>query len=135
MIWVSTRGGAGPAGSQIATATINGMSWSLYKGTVSTWTVFSFVAPYEINNYYQDLLPFFTYLINNQGVSSSQYLVGLQASTKPFTGGATLTTSAYYATIQVGAYKQCGGSGYAGSTTCVSGKTCTYVNAYWSQCN
>ncbi|KAG8915889.1 hypothetical protein FRC01_003476 [Tulasnella sp. 417] len=103
MIWLSTRGGAGPAGSQIATATINDMSWSLYQGTVSTWTVYSFVAPYEINNYYQDLLPFFTYLINNQGVSSDQYLVGIQAGTEPFSGGATLTTSAYYATVQVAA--------------------------------
>ncbi|KAG8902340.1 hypothetical protein FRC01_009607 [Tulasnella sp. 417] len=135
MIWLSTRGGASPAGSQIATVTINGMSWKLYKGTVMTWTVFSFVAPYEIQNYYQDLLPFLTYLTNNQGVSSDQYLVGIQAGTEPFTGGATVTTSAYYATVQVAPYKQCGGSGYTGPTTCVSGYTCTYVNTWWSQCN
>ncbi|KAG8935049.1 Esterase/lipase/thioesterase [Tulasnella sp. 417] len=32
------------------------------------------------------------------------------------------------------AYGQCGGSGWTGATTCVSGYTCTYSNAYYSQC-
>ncbi|KAF9000254.1 carbohydrate deacetylase [Cyathus striatus] len=29
---------------------------------------------------------------------------------------------------------QCGGQGWTGLTTCVSGNTCTYVNAWYSQC-
>ncbi|KAJ9624845.1 hypothetical protein H2203_004795 [Taxawa tesnikishii (nom. ined.)] len=32
------------------------------------------------------------------------------------------------------AYAQCGGQGWTGATTCVSGYTCTYSNAYYSQC-
>ncbi|KAJ3047937.1 hypothetical protein HK097_011030 [Rhizophlyctis rosea] len=32
------------------------------------------------------------------------------------------------------AWAQCGGQGYQGSTTCVSGYTCKYTNQYWSQC-
>ncbi|PQE29576.1 fungal cellulose binding domain-containing protein [Rutstroemia sp. NJR-2017a BBW] len=31
-------------------------------------------------------------------------------------------------------YGQCGGSGWTGSTTCVSGSCCTYSNDYYSQC-
>ncbi|KAJ3837483.1 cellulase CEL6B [Lentinula raphanica] len=31
-------------------------------------------------------------------------------------------------------YGQCGGIGWSGATTCVSGATCTVVNAYYSQC-
>ncbi|OKL57012.1 putative mannan endo-1,4-beta-mannosidase F [Talaromyces atroroseus] len=34
----------------------------------------------------------------------------------------------------VGAYGQCGGSGYSGSTVCISGYVCTYENAFYSQC-
>ncbi|GJE96364.1 glycosyl hydrolase family 61-domain-containing protein [Phanerochaete sordida] len=34
----------------------------------------------------------------------------------------------------VAQYGQCGGQGYTGSTTCVSGSTCTVVNPYYSQC-
>ena len=31
-------------------------------------------------------------------------------------------------------YGQCGGSGWTGCTVCASGSTCTYSNAYYSQC-
>ncbi|TFK40448.1 endo-1,4-beta-xylanase C precursor [Crucibulum laeve] len=38
------------------------------------------------------------------------------------------------ATAQSGAWGQCGGQGWGGATTCVSGYTCTYSNPYYSQC-
>ncbi|KAK0455173.1 glycoside hydrolase family 12 protein [Desarmillaria tabescens] len=99
MIWLSTRGGAGPAGSQIGTATINGITWKLFQGTVSTWTVYSFVAPSEITNFKSDLKPFLTYLTSNRGVPSSQFLVQAQGGTEPFIGSATFSTSAYAISI------------------------------------
>ncbi|KAK6435017.1 hypothetical protein LTR95_008800 [Oleoguttula sp. CCFEE 5521] len=38
------------------------------------------------------------------------------------------------AVAQQAIYAQCGGSGYSGGTTCVSGSTCVVVNPYYSQC-
>ncbi|KIP12630.1 glycoside hydrolase family 3 protein [Phlebiopsis gigantea 11061_1 CR5-6] len=35
---------------------------------------------------------------------------------------------------QAGQYGQCGGIGWAGATTCISGWTCTELNDYYSQC-
>lgn len=99
MIWLSTRGGAAPAGSQIGTANVNGVTWRLFKGTVQTWTIFSFVAPNEITNFNADLKPFFTFLTQNQGVPASQVLVQAQAGTEPFVGSATLTTTSYSMSI------------------------------------
>ncbi|KAI0314500.1 glycoside hydrolase family 12 protein [Amylostereum chailletii] len=99
MVWLSARGGAGPAGSQIGTATVDGVTWKLFQGTVSTWQVFSFVAPTEITNFDSDLLPFLTFLVENHGVPSSQFLVQAQAGTEPFIGSATLRTIAYKTTI------------------------------------
>ncbi|KAJ3718900.1 glycoside hydrolase family 12 protein [Lentinula raphanica] len=99
MIWLSSRGGAGPAGSQIGTADVNGVTWNLFQGVVETWTVFSFVAPSEITNFNSDLLPFYTFLIDNNGVPSSQFLVQAQAGTEPFVGSATLSTSSYAISI------------------------------------
>lgn len=32
------------------------------------------------------------------------------------------------------AYAQCGGNGFTGATTCVSGYHCQYQNDYYSQC-
>ncbi|KAK7466293.1 hypothetical protein VKT23_005021 [Stygiomarasmius scandens] len=86
MVWLSTRGGAGPAGSQIGTANVGGVTWNLFQGVVSTWTVFSFVAPSEITNFNSDLLPFLTFLTQNNGVSTSSFLVQAQAGTEPFEG-------------------------------------------------
>ncbi|KAG7086401.1 hypothetical protein E1B28_002356 [Marasmius oreades] len=99
MVWLSARGGAGPAGSQIGTANVNGVTWRLFKGQVSTWTVFSFVAPNEITNFNSDLKGFLNFLTANQGVSSSQFLVQAQAGTEPFVGSATLNTNSYSISI------------------------------------
>jgi len=94
MIWLSARGGAGPVGSQVATASVAGTDWALHQGTVENWTVFSFVAPEEITDFSADLLDFFNYLSTNFGVSTSNFFTGAGAGTEPFTGSATLTTSA-----------------------------------------
>lgn len=51
------------------------------------------------------------------------------------TGSTTTTSAASTGTgAAVGAYGQCGGTGYTGATACASGYTCTYSNAYYSQC-
>jgi hypothetical protein len=51
----------------------------------------------------------------------------------------TSTTAAPTSTSSSGAgtvpeYGQCGGTGWTGGTVCVSPYTCTYSNAYYSQC-
>ncbi|KAF8589705.1 glycoside hydrolase family 12 protein [Ramaria rubella] len=86
MYVVVVRGSAGPAGSQIGTADVNGVTWNLFRGTVSTWTVMSFVALSEITSFSSDVKPFLTYLMENQGVPPSQFLVQAQGGTEPFIG-------------------------------------------------
>lgn len=57
------------------------------------------------------------------------------ATTSSTTKASSTTSSAApSSTCTVGLYGQCGGSGYTGCTTCVSGSTCTVQNAYYSQC-
>ncbi|KAF8317317.1 hypothetical protein DL93DRAFT_2226292 [Clavulina sp. PMI_390] len=46
----------------------------------------------------------------------------------------TTTSTASVSTCTTAKYGQCGGIGYTGCTTCASGSTCTYSNAYYSQC-
>ncbi|KAF9049740.1 hypothetical protein BJ165DRAFT_1525075 [Panaeolus papilionaceus] len=45
-----------------------------------------------------------------------------------------LVSLAAVVVAQSPAWGQCGGQGWSGSTTCVSGYTCTYSNPYYSQC-
>ena len=39
-----------------------------------------------------------------------------------------------FALAQSQEWGQCGGIGWTGPTTCVSGTVCTVINAYYSQC-
>jgi len=102
MIWLSSRGQAGPAGSQVAVNLTIGsspVSWQLLAGVVQNWQIFSFVPDKATEKFEADLLPFFEYLMQNQSVPSSSLLVGLQAGTEPFSGKATLKTKFYSAAI------------------------------------
>ncbi|KAI1344347.1 endoglucanase B [Xylariaceae sp. FL0016] len=45
-----------------------------------------------------------------------------------------MLAAAQSATAQQSAWSQCGGIGWTGETTCVSGYSCTYSNDYYSQC-
>lgn len=152
------------SGSAIATPSIAGYSWKLFDGYNGSMRVFSFVASSNVNNFSGDLNLFLKYLATNNGLSSSQYLVVLQGGTEPFTGSnVVLTTSKYSVALNTGAtatsttrtsttttrtsttttasssgtapiYGQCGGQNWTGPTTCASGSTCVYSNAWYSQC-
>ncbi|KAH6974420.1 concanavalin A-like lectin/glucanase domain-containing protein [Ilyonectria sp. MPI-CAGE-AT-0026] len=103
MVWVGAYGGAGPiseTGSTIATPTVLGSKWKLFKGTNEGVIVFSFVAEKNIGNFEGDLNEFYKYLTSNQGVSKDLYVTSLQAGTEPFEGSnAVLKTSAYTITV------------------------------------
>jgi len=97
MIWLSGKGGIQPVGSlQTSGISLAGHTWNLWSGTTETWTTMSFVsADGDITSFSTDLTPFFQYLVDNQGVSSSQYIQAIQTGTEAFTGTANLVTSSF----------------------------------------
>lgn len=103
MIWLGALGGAGPissTGSVIATPTLAGVTWNLFEGPNGQMTVFSFVAQSNVESFSGDLTDFTSYLISEQGVSSSQILQSVGAGTEPFLGtDAVLTTSSYSVSV------------------------------------
>ena len=98
MIWLAAYGGIQPIGysdGPIASPTIGGYTWDLYKGP-NTWTVYSFVARETVTDFSGDIMEFFTYLIDDEGVPSSYYLQTLGAGTEPMTGSDAWFTVAPY---------------------------------------
>ena len=63
-----------PVGSKILSGvSVAGHTWDLWKGPNSNWQVLSFVSSTgDITNFNADLKHFFNYLVQSQGVSSSQ---------------------------------------------------------------
>ncbi|CZT22308.1 related to Probable xyloglucan-specific endo-beta-1,4-glucanase A [Ramularia collo-cygni] len=109
MIWLAAIGGAGPISSAygadgkptaIATVTLVGHEFSLFKGPNGQMTVFSFVPKSEIANFSGDLKAFVDYLVTKQGLDQSQYLISTGAGTEPFTGtNAVFNVSGYSVNI------------------------------------
>lgn len=104
MVWLAALGGAGPissTGSPIATVSLAGSTFKLYKGPNGSTTVFSFVASSQITNFSGDLMVFLNYLVSKQGLPKSQVLINIGAGTEPFTGSnAVFKTSAYSVSLQ-----------------------------------
>jgi xyloglucan-specific endo-beta-1,4-glucanase len=63
----------------VASPTIANTTWNLYKGPNGSTTVFSFVADSEVPDFSGDIMDFFDYLTENEGLSSSQYLTSVGA--------------------------------------------------------
>ncbi|PYH44324.1 putative endoglucanase [Aspergillus saccharolyticus JOP 1030-1] len=103
MIWLAALGGAGPissTGSTVATPTLSGVTWDLYSGPNGDTTVYSFVASSTTEDFCGDLMDFYNYLVEYEGLSDSLYLTTLEAGTEPFTGSdAKLTVSEYSVSI------------------------------------
>jgi len=104
MIWLANIQ-AGPISSQYnsdgepvpiaSSVDINGKNWNVYYG-VNGHDVYSFLPTGgNIGSWSGDMYEFFSYLIDNGHISSSQYLKTAQAGTEVTSGSATFTTSAY----------------------------------------
>ena len=70
----------------------------MYKGPNGAMTVFSFLPAdgKQLKSFNADINLFYTYLIENQGLPSSQYLKSVGAGTEPTIGSnAVFTTKSY----------------------------------------
>lgn len=99
MVWLDALGGAGPissTGSTVATPTIAGTTWDLYDGYNGDTHVFSFVASSAVADFDGDLYDFLSYLVDNEGMADSQYLLSIGAGSEPFTGSDAVFSVASY---------------------------------------
>ncbi|KAK3670975.1 hypothetical protein LTR78_009091 [Recurvomyces mirabilis] len=110
MVWLAAIGGTGPISSGygsdgkptiIATTTIGGHSFNLYKGPNGSTTVYSFVpASGQIASFSGDIKLFLAYLVQHEGLPNTQYLTSLGAGTEPTSGSnAKFTVSGYSVVI------------------------------------
>ncbi|KAG9312193.1 glycoside hydrolase family 12 protein [Chiua virens] len=101
MIWLSGLGGIQPVGSlQTSDVSIAGYTWDVWEGPNSSWETISFVSQDgNINDFNVDLNEFFTWIIENEGVSSSLYLQAIESGTEPFTGSAELMVNSYSVSV------------------------------------
>lgn len=97
-------------------STSSGVPATIESSDASAYVIYSNIRVGAINSTYT----------GTSSSSTSTTATTLKTSTTSSTGSSSTGTAAHWA--------QCGGIGYTGPTTCVSPYTCTYSNAYYSQC-
>lgn len=80
----------------VTNISLEGYTWDLYSGFNGVNQVYSFLLTSgTISSFSGDIYSFLSYLIDNEGINSSQYLTCAQGGTEVISGTAQFTTQAY----------------------------------------
>jgi hypothetical protein len=99
MIWLNHGGGAGPAGSEYATVSVDGASWNLYIDYDNTWPIYSFVRTSTTTSSQLNVTDFTKLLVSSYGLDGSYYLSSVQAGVEVWTGEGQIDANTYSVTV------------------------------------
>ncbi|WP_431880320.1 GH12 family glycosyl hydrolase domain-containing protein [Micromonospora marina] len=102
MIWLNRQGPIQPIGSPVGTATIDGRSWEVWRGSNGANNVISYLAPSAISSANLNLLAFINDTRNRGAITNSWYLTSIQAGFEPWQGGAGLGVTSFSASVNGG---------------------------------
>lgn len=96
MIWLNYQGTIQPAGSKIATVSINGATWDVWGYmNPSSWNYIAFVRVNHVHSASFNINPFFKDAVSRGYMSSAWYLISVEAGFEIWQGGAGLMSSDY----------------------------------------
>ncbi len=96
MIWLSSRGGVQPFGSQTATASIAGLNWNVWTGQQSAWKIISYVlSPAGTSFVDLNVLALIQDAVSRGSINSTHYLIDAEAGFEIWHGGQGLSTNSF----------------------------------------
>ena len=96
MIWLDSRGGVQPFGSQTATASIAGLSWNVWTGQQSAWRIISYVLnPGGTSFSNLNVLALIQDAVSRGSINSSHYMIDAEAGFEIWQGGQGLGTNSF----------------------------------------
>ena len=134
MIWINSRGGVQPFGSQTGNANIAGMNWNVWTGRQTSWNIISYVLnPGATSVSNLDLKAMFNDAVSRGSINPNHYLIDVEAGFEIWQGGQGLGTNSFSVSASTG------GSG-GGDTTppstpanlSVTGVTSSSASLSWS---
>ena len=134
MIWINHQGSAGPFGSQVATATINGASYQVWTGRQTSWNIISYVAVTPVTSANLNLLPFFADAVSRGSLETTWWLLDVEYGFEVWNGGQGLGISGYSVSAAAGSG---GGTSCTTVPSAPSGLTATaasssVINLSWT---
>jgi len=104
MVWLTSNGGASPAGSQIFSNITLGNESGTYNvyysaaGETAAWPIITYVANSQTTNINMYLQPFVWWALNKTNwISSSDYVVGVAFGAEPHNGSGSIYVTSYSA--------------------------------------
>ena len=134
MIWINSRGGVQPFGSQTGTTNVDGMNWNVWTGRQTSWNIISYVLnPGATSVSNLDLKALFNDAVARGSINPAHYLIDVEAGFEIWQGGQGLGTNSFSVSASAG--------GGGGDTTppsvpanlTVTGVTSSSASLSWSQ--
>ncbi|MEY9968030.1 chitodextrinase [Streptacidiphilus sp. MAP12-16] len=135
MIWLNSRGGVQPFGSQTGTSTAAGHSWNVWTGQQTSWKIISYVLQGGGTSFANlDVKSLISDAVSRGSVNPAHYLIDAEAGFEVWQGGQGLGTNSFSFTAATA------GSGGGGDTTppsapanlTVTGTTSNSASLAWS---
>ena len=99
MIWINSRGGVQPFGSQTGTASVDGMNWNVWTGQQTSWKIISYVLnPGATSVGNLDLKALFEDAVARGSINPANYLIDVEAGFEIWQGGQGLGTDSFSVT-------------------------------------
>ncbi|HTJ72511.1 MAG TPA: cellulose binding domain-containing protein [Actinospica sp.] len=134
MIWINSRGGVQPFGSQTGTSNVDGMNWNVWTGQQTSWKIISYVLnPGATSVSNLDLKALFQDAVARGSINPSNYLIDVEAGFEIWQGGQGLGTNSF--SVATSANGSGGGDTTAPSTPsnlAVTGTTSNSASLSWS---
>lgn len=103
MIWLNSRGGVQPAGSQVGQATIKGAPYTVWTARMPSWNYIAYVSNNPTTAVADlDLRAFTNDAVTRNSISPAWYLIGVEAGFEIWQGGANLATNSFSFNITSG---------------------------------
>jgi hypothetical protein len=119
MIWLNSRGGVSPFGSQTGTSTVDSDNWNVWTGQQTSWKIISYVLnPGGTSFTNLDLKAIIQDAVNRGSINPANYLIDVEAGFEIWQGGQGLATNSFAVSTIAGAG---GGNPPPGSTGPVTG--------------
>ena len=96
MVWLNHKGPVQPAGSKVATVTVAGHTWDVWRAQMSGWNSVAYVRTTGVTNVSNlDLGDITRDAVSRGVISPSWYLIGVEAGFELWQGGAGLATTSF----------------------------------------
>ena len=96
MIWLNSRGGVQPFGSQTATASLAGFNWNIWTGQQTSWKIISYVLnPGGTSCTNLNMLALIQDAVSRGSLNPAHYLIDSEAGFEVWQGGQGLGVNSY----------------------------------------